>query len=124
LEFGGLSLSQGERRAPYRRVSVNQFHAEAIRLPGEAIRGAAFIMRNNEREYNSKNEPSKKASVPLTKSEIELLAHVAAGTTDEEIAEKLDISISTVETLLSNVLKKIDVPNRLQAALWAAKNLR
>ena len=123
LEFGGLSLSQEARRVPRRRVSVSQIHADAIRLPGKGIRGAVYIMRNNERESNSQNASCKTVSLSLTGSEIELLAYVAAGITDEEIAEKLDISISTVETLLSNVFKKIGVPNRLQAALWVAKNL-
>ena len=59
----------------------------------------------------------------LTPREIEILSLVAIGAKNEEIAEKLFISSNTVKTHIYNIFKKIDVPNRLQAALWAAKNL-
>lgn len=59
----------------------------------------------------------------LTEREIEILTMVSAGAKNEEIAEKLCISPHTVKTHIYNIFKKIGVPNRLQAALWAAKNL-
>ena len=59
----------------------------------------------------------------LTKRESEILAHLAVGATNQEISDKLCISPHTVKTHLYNIYKKINVPNRLQAALWAAKNL-
>jgi DNA-binding NarL/FixJ family response regulator len=59
----------------------------------------------------------------LTEREMEILALVSTGSSNEEIAEKLFISPHTVKTHLYKVFQKIKVPNRLQAALWAAKNL-
>jgi DNA-binding NarL/FixJ family response regulator len=61
--------------------------------------------------------------VGLTPREVEILAMVAVGAKNEEIAEKLHISPHTVKTHIYNIFKKIDVPNRLQAALWAASHL-
>jgi len=59
----------------------------------------------------------------LTTREIEILELVAFGEQNEVIADQLCISPHTVRTHLYNVFKKINVPNRLQASLWAAKNL-
>ena len=63
------------------------------------------------------------ATIQLTARETEILAMVAVGIKNEEIADKLCISPHTVKTHIYNIFKKIDVPNRLQAALWAARHL-
>jgi LuxR family transcriptional regulator of csgAB operon len=66
---------------------------------------------------------SPKVKKILTPREIEILSLVAVGTKNEEIGRKLFISANTVKTHIYNIFKKIDVTNRLQAALWAAKHL-
>jgi LuxR family transcriptional regulator, positive regulator of biofilm formation len=59
----------------------------------------------------------------LTRREVDVLALLSAGSTNDEIGEKLFISPNTVKTHLYRIFRKIKVPNRFQAALWAAKNL-
>ena len=59
----------------------------------------------------------------LTRREKEILSFLATGHTNEEIAKKLFISQHTVKTHIFNVYKKLEVSNRLQASLWAAKHL-
>ena len=59
----------------------------------------------------------------LTQRQTEILAQVAVGASNDEIAENLNVSPHTVKTHLYNIFKKIKVTNRLQAALWAAKHL-
>ena len=69
------------------------------------------------------HEASRRGSDILTSRQIGVLALVAVGATNDEIAEKLCVSPHTVKTHLYNIFKKIKVTNRLQAALWAAKHL-
>ena len=59
----------------------------------------------------------------LNKREYEILALIAVGRSDVEIAFKLFISPQAVRTHLYGIQRKIGAPNRLQAALWAVKNL-
>lgn len=73
-----------------------------------------------EKMPNSKNQ--KKAQSLLTPREKQILTLIASGAANDEIAEDLCISPHTVKTHLYNIYNKIKVPNRIQAALWAAKN--
>ena len=59
----------------------------------------------------------------LTNREREILRNIAAGYTNQEIADRLFISTNTVKTHVSNIYAKIDAPNRVQAILWASKHL-
>jgi len=64
-------------------------------------------------------------SAPLVEDlsfrEAEVLALMAAGRTNSEIAETLYLSVETVKTYVSRLFAKIDVRNRTEAALWAAR---
>jgi NarL family two-component system response regulator LiaR len=58
---------------------------------------------------------------PLTEREVELLRLVAKGKTNLEMADMLVISERTVRTHISNILGKLHLANRTQAALYALK---
>ena len=74
-------------------------------------------------EGTDEDAPSKRGSEILTHRQTEILAQVAVGASNDDIAENLNVSPHTVKTHLYNIFKKIKVTNRLQAALWAAKHL-
>lgn len=52
----------------------------------------------------------------ITKRELEVLALMATGLSNEEIAEKLFVSLNTVKTHSSSIFLKLDVKRRTQAA--------
>ena len=56
----------------------------------------------------------------LTKREREVLRHLARGYTYKEIARQLSISVKTVETHASAVLRKLQLSNRNELSRWAA----
>jgi len=59
----------------------------------------------------------------LTTKEVQILRLIAEGASNKDIADKLFISTNTAKTHVYNIFKKINVTNRLHAALWARKNL-
>lgn len=58
----------------------------------------------------------------LTKREIEVLKLVAQGKSNQEIADELYITLKTVKTHVSNILSKLQVEDRTQAAIYALKH--
>lgn len=58
---------------------------------------------------------------PLTDREVEVLIFVARGLSNQDIADRLVISERTVRTHVSNILSKLHLANRTQAALYALK---
>lgn len=60
-------------------------------------------------------------SIPLTNREMQVLRHVAMGLSNREIGKSLGISIETVKEHVQNILRKLDVNDRTQAAVWAVK---
>ena len=59
--------------------------------------------------------------LPLTNREMQVLRHVAMGLSNREVAQSLDISVETVKEHVQNILRKLDVNDRTQAAVWAVK---
>ncbi len=94
----------------------------------EAIRQAAagqsaldpVIARRLLREF-SHDDADRAPTEPLSEREIDVLKLVARGLTNEQIGEKLFISAATVRTHVSNVLTKLGLTNRTQAALYALR---
>ncbi|MFJ7011264.1 response regulator [Streptomyces albogriseolus] len=58
----------------------------------------------------------------LTEREREVLGLIADGRANREIARALVLSKKTVKTHVSNILMKLDLADRTQAALWAVRH--
>ena len=55
------------------------------------------------------------AQLELSKRELEILGLLAQGHSNQEIAAKLFVSLSTVKTHIQNLFEKLDVKRRIQA---------
>jgi DNA-binding NarL/FixJ family response regulator len=58
----------------------------------------------------------------VTPRESQVLSHVAFGLSNEEIARSLEISVETVKEHVQNLLRKLAVNDRTQAAVWAVRS--
>jgi DNA-binding NarL/FixJ family response regulator len=58
---------------------------------------------------------------PLSPRESQVLRQIALGLSNKEIAETLSISVETVKEHVQNLLRKLAVNDRTQAAIWAIR---
>ncbi len=99
---------------------------ELIDAVKQVATGGAFIESQMLKGMLSEMKPAEPASSPaaknLTKREREILALVAEGMSNREIAEKLVLSPETVKSHVAAILEKLNVSDRTQAAIYAVRN--
>jgi DNA-binding NarL/FixJ family response regulator len=75
-------------------------------------------------ETEQKKEPAPKTSLstPLSPREVEVLEQLVRGQSNQEIARNLSISMSTVKNHVHNIIAKLGVSDRVQAAILAIEH--
>lgn len=86
--------------------------------------GEEIIGKEVSQKLFTKNRENKKRMLhkDLTNREIEVLALITEGLSNQEIANRLFITIKTVKTHVSNILSKLEVSDRTQATIYAFKH--
>ncbi|WLR47609.1 response regulator transcription factor [Halobacillus litoralis] len=93
--------------------------AEAIR---KAALGQNVIEPKVATKMMTRFRQDRKPHEELTKRELEVLKCVGEGMTNQEISDALYIGVKTVKTHVSNILSKLEVQDRTQAAVYAHRN--
>jgi DNA-binding NarL/FixJ family response regulator len=93
-------------------AGVRAAHRGELRLDPTVARRLMSSLRAAPREDVTKE---------LTSRELDVLRLVGAGQANKEIAAELGISERTARTHVSNILGKLGLSSRTQAALWAAR---
>ena len=78
----------------------------------------ALLNKGNKSHENHSNTPVES----LTPREIDVLRLIAQGYTNRQMAEKMNISIRTVEGYRANVMSKLGLQGRVELVSYARKN--
>lgn len=89
---------------------------------GEALLDPAVTRRVLERVREAARQQAAAAFADLTDQELRVLALVAEGKTNREIAEVLHLGEGTVRNYVSNILGKLGLTNRAEAAAYAVRH--
>ena len=102
-------------------AAVRDVHRGDAVLSAAATRAVVAALRGRE-AVPSASPPAGRAPVTpqpaLTGREEDVLALVAQGLTNQQIARELFVEITTVKSHLSHALAKLGLDSRVQAALW------
>lgn len=97
--------------------------AEVVNAIKKAAQGEPVIESKVAGKMVSRfREKEKKPHDDLTEREFDVLLCIGEGMTNQEISEELFIGIKTVKTHVSNILSKLGVTDRTQAAVYANRN--
>src|SRR5260221_12534980 len=94
--------------------------AEAIDRPRPSL-PTAFRKSSALRSSTSEDEEPV-STYPLSGREVEILDHIARGSSNKEIAKSLKISDQTVKNHITSILKKLSVDDRTAAVVYALRH--
>jgi NarL family two-component system response regulator LiaR len=90
--------------------TIHNIYLDRMSLPQDLARKVML---------GSKGTEIKPSASGLTEREMDVLRCVAQGYSNKQIAAELSVSITTVRTHVSNLLRKLNLENRTQLALYA-----
>lgn len=89
---------------------------------GEALLDPALTQRVFDRVREASRKAEEEAFANLTDQELRILALVAKGKTNKEIAEEIYLSEKTVRNYVSSIFSKLNLSTRAEAAAYAVKH--
>jgi two-component system, NarL family, response regulator LiaR len=96
---------------------------EIVQAIYKAIQGETIIEpKVANKMLNRFRTSERKPHDDLTERELDVLKCLGEGMTNQEISEELFIGVKTVKTHVSNILSKLSVSDRTQAAVYANRN--
>jgi len=104
------------RSGDVRLVRETELLAERARLPLAEPRGSEGAARSRAPEQRGPGEVDAVAALGLTRRERDVLRLLTEGCTNRQIAERLFISLKTASVHVSNILAKLEVATRGEAA--------
>ncbi|MGN8647965.1 response regulator [Gracilibacillus sp. HCP3S3_G5_1] len=113
LEAGATSYLLKTSKADVIAAAIRDTYAGESVLEKEVT--AKMMAKFSSRKSKSLHES-------LTNREMEILLLIAQGKTNQEIADELFIALKTTKVHVSNILSKLEVQDRTQAAVYAYQN--
>jgi DNA-binding NarL/FixJ family response regulator len=99
---------------------VELYHSPTPGDNTQLIREVIFLRTLSLSQVEEKLLP--KSTAGLSARELEIVALIADGKSNIDIADQLVLSKRTVEKHVANILGKLDFTNRTQVARWATEN--
>jgi DNA-binding NarL/FixJ family response regulator len=117
------SISAGASGYVLKRIGSQEL-VDAIRTvaAGQSMLDPAVTATVLERLRHAAHAEESGAFADLTEQERRVLAHLAEGESNREIAAAMDLAEKTVRNYVSNVLAKLSLASRAQAAAYAIRN--
>jgi DNA-binding NarL/FixJ family response regulator len=112
LEAGASGYLLKDSDADEVSAAIRAAHRGELPLDPAIARGLTSSLREESRSG---------LDADLTTRELDVLQLLGAGKTNRQIAAELEISERTARTHVSNILGKLDLTSRTQAALWAVR---
>lgn len=94
--------------------TIRSVYADKLTLPQEMTH---LLLRGQTEQKQAPPVPGN-----LTERELDVLRCIARGMANKQVAQQLSISITTVRSHVSSIMRKLDLENRTQLAIYAREN--
>lgn len=122
----GASAYFSKEVSPARIAQVVRLVSQGEYVVGDKVMNedevAPWLLRASERFTVSSGDDLQETFVPLSPREMEIIRYITRGLSNKMIAHRLGISHQTVKNHMTSILRKLDVEDRTQAAIYAIRH--
>ena len=122
-EYIGQSLQAGAKGYLLKRKSPEEMAVAIRAIDRGYAQLSPEIASKVFAQVKSTSSESAKCLDTLSSRELEVLQLIGRGKSNREIASILNLSIGTVKNYITQILSKLEMRDRIAAALWAKENL-
>ncbi len=112
--------------SPTRLIEVVHDVSQGRYVVGEKVMDedqlTTWLLRASERFAVTIGDEAQEAFMPLSPREMEIVQYITRGLSNKMIAHRLGISHQTVKNHMTSILRKLDVEDRTQAAIYAIRH--
>lgn len=102
-------------------LTLLEQYKDQIHAPHTYVEEILQILRDESSKPQIEPRPRAEGLTPLTRRELDILQFLAAGKSNQEIANECVLTLNTVKKHVGNILSKMGVANRTQAVMLAKK---
>ena len=118
--FFSKDVSPQQLLAAVRDIVAGKYVVGDKVMAEEAV--SPWVLKASERYAPTLGDEALEAFVPLSPREMEIVQYITRGLSNKMIAHKLGISHQTVKNHMTSILRKLDVEDRTQAAIYAIRH--
>jgi len=118
IEVGAVGYVHSHQSVAHMLTTLRTVHLQGVAIDPEFTAVLVERMAQLSQRVRDQADLQFNLDANLTERQLEVLALIHEGLTNDEISDRLYISVGTVKNHVHNILKMLDAENREQAAYW------
>ncbi|MCG8580437.1 MAG: response regulator transcription factor [Bacteroidales bacterium] len=122
VEYYNQMIAAGAKGFVLKQKHYKELKEAINRVTNEEFYFSSEILQHVIGKMTNDSAPEDRPNIKLSQREIQLIKHISEGLLNKEIADKMNLSLRSVESLKSRLMDKTDTRDNASLLMWGIKN--